>query len=282
MCSDVQRCAWYRVSPRTQALIPQNVFARRCSAADATVDQHADPHPQALHTGAVDPPRAVPANILNMETAHALPAPEEFLVYPTPYFKVRNQWLKQYAGLMLIGLTEAMLHLENARPLEISEAFAGLNGQYVQRVYRLRKKEVRVSFVQPNWTCPLFCPSPANTRSKRGVIWSSTRGGRTLYEELQRLDVTTATPAVQESHRELLGYLRNNLHRMDYPTYTARGWQIGSGMIESACKTVVCRRMKVGGMRWREAGTTALCQLRALYRSEPALWTAYWSRAPAA
>ena len=38
--------------------------------------------------------RAVPANILNMETAHALPAPEEFLVYPTPYFKVRNQWLK--------------------------------------------------------------------------------------------------------------------------------------------------------------------------------------------
>ena len=39
--------------------------------------------------------RAVPAATLNMETAHALPAPEEFLVYPTPYFKVRNQWLKQ-------------------------------------------------------------------------------------------------------------------------------------------------------------------------------------------
>lgn len=108
------------------------------------------------------------------------------------------------------------------------------------------------------------------------------QGGRALYEELQRLDVTTSTAVVQESHRELLGYLRNNLHRMDYPTYTARGWQIGSGMIESACKTVVCRRMKVGGMRWRETGTTALCQLRALYRSEPALWTAYWSRDPAA
>jgi hypothetical protein len=38
--------------------------------------------------------RAVPATTLNMETAHALPAPKEFLVCPTPYFKVRNQWLK--------------------------------------------------------------------------------------------------------------------------------------------------------------------------------------------
>ena len=89
--------------------------------------------------------RAVPSATLNMETAHALPAPEEFLVYPTPYFKVRNQWLKQYAGLMLIGLTEAMQHQENARPLEISEGFAGLIGQYVQRVYRLEKTAAQVS-----------------------------------------------------------------------------------------------------------------------------------------
>lgn len=86
--------------------------------------------------------RAVPAATLNMETAHALPAPEEFLVYPTPYFKVRNQWLKQYAGLMLLALTEAMQHQENARPLEISEGFAGLIGQYVQRVYRLMATEL--------------------------------------------------------------------------------------------------------------------------------------------
>lgn len=86
--------------------------------------------------------RAVPANVLNMETAHALPAPEEFLVYPAPYFKVRNQWMKQYSGLILLALTEAMQHQENARPLEISENFAGLFGQYVQRVYRLMATEL--------------------------------------------------------------------------------------------------------------------------------------------
>lgn len=86
--------------------------------------------------------RAVPSATLNMETAHALPAPEEFLVYPTPYFKVRNQWLKQYAGLILLSLTESIQHQENAKPLEISEAFAGLVGQYVQRVYRLMATEL--------------------------------------------------------------------------------------------------------------------------------------------
>jgi hypothetical protein len=43
---------------------------------------------------------------------------------------------------MLIGLTEAMQHQENARPLEISEGFAGLIGQYVQRVYRLMATEL--------------------------------------------------------------------------------------------------------------------------------------------
>ena len=86
--------------------------------------------------------RAVAAATPNMETAHALPAPEEFLVYPTPYFRVRNQWLKQYAGLILLAMTEAIQHQENARPLEISQAFSGLIGQYVQRVYRLMATEL--------------------------------------------------------------------------------------------------------------------------------------------
>ena len=86
--------------------------------------------------------RAVPSGTPNMESAHAVPAPEQFLVYPTPYFKVRNQWLKQYAGLILLSLTEAMQHQENARPIEISQSFAGQFGQYIQRVYRTMATEL--------------------------------------------------------------------------------------------------------------------------------------------
>lgn len=80
--------------------------------------------------------RAIPANVLNMETAHALPSPEVHLVYPTPYFKVRNEWLKDYAQYILLAMTDAMQHQENGKPLEISMDFAGLIGQYVKRVYK--------------------------------------------------------------------------------------------------------------------------------------------------
>ena len=107
------------------------------------------------------------------------------------------------------------------------------------------------------------------------------QGGQALLKILENWDLSKTNSAVREAHRQLAGYLRNNLHRTDYPVYTARGWQIGSGMIEASCKTVVGHRLKASGMRWREQCTTALCQLRALYKSESPLWESYWKPAPA-
>lgn len=104
------------------------------------------------------------------------------------------------------------------------------------------------------------------------------QGGEAVLRELEALDLSQASPALIESHRQVTGYLRHNLHRTDYPTYLGRGWQIGSGMIEAACKTVVGQRLKESGMRWRERGTTALCQLRALHKSQRELWVHYWQR----
>jgi hypothetical protein len=86
-------------------------------------------------------------------------------------------------------------------------------------------------------------------------------------------------PAVRE---EVLGYFGNQVDRMDYPTYEANGWSIGSGAVESACKTVVGQRMKGSGMRWSEPGSHAVCHVRALYRSEHTQWTDFWRRATAA
>ena len=124
-------------------------------------------------------------------------------------------------------------------------------------------------------------PSDEAARKQQLEKWCHTlkhAGGRALFEQLQAYDVSTETASVQKGLAGLLGYLRNNLHRMDYPRYVSRGWQIGSGKVESACKTVVCRRMKEGGMRWREPATTALAQLRALHRSEIRLWNNFWTQ----
>jgi hypothetical protein len=102
-------------------------------------------------------------------------------------------------------------------------------------------------------------------------------GGRRLVDELRDYPLPRK-PAVRQQHAEVVQYLTNNLHRMDYPQYVANGWLIGSGAVESACKTVVGQRLKQAGMRWREYGTDAMCHLRALFKSEPGQWQAFWQR----
>ena len=82
---------------------------------------------------------------------------------------------------------------------------------------------------------------------------------------------------VQEPHRQVLVYVENQVHRMDYPTYRAKGWLIGSGPVEAACKQLVNQRLKGSGMRWSESGADAVCHLRALFRSEKGQWGACWA-----
>lgn len=78
----------------------------------------------------------------DMESVHTSPASMVHLIYPVPYFKVRNHHLKQYCGLMLNALAEMMQHTENRKPYEISTRFSGMVGQYFHRVYRLMATEL--------------------------------------------------------------------------------------------------------------------------------------------
>jgi hypothetical protein len=105
-------------------------------------------------------------------------------------------------------------------------------------------------------------------------------GGPAVRTSLETLDVSSASTEVRETYRCTVQYFRNHEHRMDYPRYVRNGWQIGSGPVESACKTVVGNRLKGGGMRWGKAGADAVCHLRGLYLSEPACWEEFWTPPP--
>lgn len=105
-------------------------------------------------------------------------------------------------------------------------------------------------------------------------------GGPVVLAVLEALDVRQRSAAVQECHRVHTQYFRNHAARMDYPRYVANGWQIGSGPVESACKTVVANRLKGSGMRWGSDGSDAVCHLRALYLSQPGQWEAFWKNYP--
>jgi len=106
-------------------------------------------------------------------------------------------------------------------------------------------------------------------------------GGRAVIAVLEEWD-WPATRGLAAVRSEVLGYFRNQVERMDYPEYEANGRYIGSGAVESACKTVVGQRLKGSGMRWSEDGAHAVCHVRALYRSEPSQWDAFWRRSLAA
>jgi hypothetical protein len=104
-------------------------------------------------------------------------------------------------------------------------------------------------------------------------------GGALTLEVLRQWDwPARKSAALREQLGTVLTYFGNNVHRMEYPEYLAEGWHIGSGVVESACKTVVGQRLKGAGMRWGEEGAHALCHVRALYRSEKGQWQAFWDR----
>jgi hypothetical protein len=119
----------------------------------------------------------------------------------------------------------------------------------------------------------------AKAQAERWCRLLKEEGGTTTLAVLENAEwPARKSAALKEQLETTSRYFENNLHRMDYPEYQAEGWQIGSGVVESACKTVVGQRLKGAGMRWSVAGAHALCHVRALYRSERGQWDAYWKR----
>jgi len=64
---------------------------------------------------------------------------------------------------------------------------------------------------------------------------------------------------------QAIKYLENNRRLMHYDEYLAKGYPIGSGVVEGACRHLVKDRMEGAGMRWKVDGAQAMLDLRAAY-----------------
>jgi len=71
------------------------------------------------------------------------------------------------------------------------------------------------------------------------------------------------------------GYLAHNIERMNYATFMAMQFPIGSGVTEAACKTLVKLRLCGSGMRWTRSGAQSVITLRALLLST-SRWSSLW------
>jgi len=87
-----------------------------------------------------------------------------------------------------------------------------------------------------------------------------------------------AESAAATAVRRAIEYVTTNAARLDYPTFLARRFPIGSGAVESSCKSVVQARTKGAGMRWSAPGAQQVVSLRALHRS--GRWDAFWQAQP--
>lgn len=76
-------------------------------------------------------------------------------------------------------------------------------------------------------------------------------------------------------HRDTaLGYLEPRLPQLQYPTFRAAGYPIGSGIVESANKVVVQDRLKGSGMHWAPTSVDPMLALRTVVCADR--WNEAW------
>jgi hypothetical protein len=64
---------------------------------------------------------------------------------------------------------------------------------------------------------------------------------------------------------QVANYYDHNREHMHYDEYLAKGYPIGSGVAEGACRHLVKDRMEQTGMHWKIPGAQAMLDLRAIY-----------------
>jgi hypothetical protein len=82
--------------------------------------------------------------------------------------------------------------------------------------------------------------------------------------------------SVGETLAKVITFFHNHRRWMHYDAYLAAGVPVGTGVVESACGSVVKHRMEGEGQRWSLAGAEAMLTLRSLKKSHDHDLRDYW------
>jgi hypothetical protein len=78
----------------------------------------------------------------------------------------------------------------------------------------------------------------------------------------------------------LIRYISTNEEQMRYDVFRDKGYDIGSGAVEGACKNVVGKRLKQSGMIWTRLGSSSVLALRLVWLN--GRWEQLWRNKPLA
>jgi hypothetical protein len=82
--------------------------------------------------------------------------------------------------------------------------------------------------------------------------------------------------SVRETLQKSITFFHNHRRWMQYDAYLAMGLPVGTGVVESACGSVVKHRMEGEGKRWSVEGAEAILALRSLKKSHDNDLRDYW------
>lgn len=147
------------------------------------------------------------------------------------------EWIAEVRSLLLDGLGIRVVHILDLRHAE-----------------------------QHLWTVVRLCLGD-NAATRVGPLLEDLHNGRVdaLLDGLSTLPAPTVEAAVERTTAH--AYFAKRRAMLDYPTFRAQGYQIGSGLAESACKRLVSQREKGPGMHWSTPGAQAIATLRAAHLS---------------
>lgn len=120
-----------------------------------------------------------------------------------------------------------------------------------------------------------ICPDEPKSWAGPALDRMHDGGGTSLLAWLREQRPLIRRKGARTALDQLIGYVAHRVDRMNYPAYRQRGWQIGTGMIESTCKQVVGLRLKGPGMHWSEHGALAMTALKATELNGD--WHSFWN-----
>lgn len=105
----------------------------------------------------------------------------------------------------------------------------------------------------------------ANTRRRRH--WKrllANDGVERIISQARKLGARCPNLAQVEA---ALGYFLHNIQRMQYGTFRAKNYFIGSGVVEAGCRSVIGKRCKQSGMFWSLSGAEKILAFRCIKSS---------------
>jgi len=106
-------------------------------------------------------------------------------------------------------------------------------------------------------------------------------GAALVLKEIQSLLKKRMKDEKKKVIESSITYFTNHLHPMlalcaahvDYHKYQQKHWPIGSGVIEAACKVIICN----SGMKWTDNGARTVLALRCFNKSD-GMWEQFWNK----